>query len=85
MQKQKKEQLEILNKAPASESLIVFATGKYAGEGFDNPRLDTLILAMPFSRKGPLAQYCGHLHRNFEGKEIKLLRYLLKKLFRLKP
>ena len=68
-QKQKKAQLEVLNKVPSSESLIVLATGKYAGEGFDNPRLDTLILAMPFSWKGTLAQYCGRLHRNFAGKE----------------
>lgn len=72
-QKQKKEQLEILNKVPSSESLIVLATGKYAGEGFDNPRLDTLMLAMPFSWKGTLAQYCGRLHRNFAGKEEVLI------------
>ena len=31
-QKQKKEQLEILRQVPASESLVVLATGKYVGE-----------------------------------------------------
>jgi len=68
-QKQKKEQLEKLKQVPINESLIVLATGKYAGEGFDFPRLDTLMLALPFSWKGILQQYCGRLHRNFEGKE----------------
>ena len=68
-QKQKREQLKKLNAVPASESLIILATGKYAGEGFDFPRIDTLMLAMPFSWKGTLAQYCGRLHRNFVGKE----------------
>lgn len=68
-QKQKREQLENLNNISTEESLIILATGKYAGEGFDYPRIDTLMLAMPFSWKGTLSQYCGRLHRNFVGKE----------------
>lgn len=68
-QKQKKEMLEKLRSVPENESLIILATGKYAGEGFDYPRIDTLMLVMPFSWKGTLAQYCGRLHRNFSGKE----------------
>ena len=52
------------------------ATGKYIGEGFDLPRLDTLLLTMPVSWKGTLAQYAGRLHRDFEGKkEVKIYDY----------
>ena len=75
-QKQKNETLEKLKAVPADESLIILATGKYAGEGFDYPRIDTLMLAMPFSWKGTLAQYCGRLHRNFAGKnEVQIFDY----------
>lgn len=53
------------------------ATGKYIGEGFDSPRLDTLLLAMPISWKGTLAQYAGRLHRNYEGKhEVRIYDYV---------
>ena len=75
--KQKNETLEKLKAVPADESLIILATGKYAGEGFDYPRIDTLMLAMPFSWKGTLAQYCGRLHRNFAGKnEVQIFDYV---------
>ena len=38
---------------------VVVATGKYVGEGFDLPRLDTLFLVMPIAWKGALAQYAS--------------------------
>ena len=47
------------------------------GEGFDEPRLDTILLAMPVSWKGTLAQYVGRLHRNYEGKqEVRVYDYV---------
>jgi superfamily II DNA or RNA helicase len=52
------------------------ATGRYIGEGFDEPRLDTLFLAMPISWKGTLQQYAGRLHRLFENKkEVQIYDY----------
>lgn len=76
-QKDKREKLSALRAVSPQESLVVVATGKYIGEGFDEPRLDTMLLAMPISWKGTLAQYAGRLHRNYAGKqEVRIYDYV---------
>jgi superfamily II DNA or RNA helicase len=62
---------------PAGEPLTLVATGRYIGEGFDEPRLDTLFLAMPISWRGTLQQYAGRLHRLFQNKkEVQIYDYV---------
>jgi superfamily II DNA or RNA helicase len=58
-----------ISEIPEDRPLTLVATGRYIGEGFDEPRLDTLFLAMPISWKGTLQQYAGRLHRLFETKK----------------
>ena len=55
---------------------MLLATGRYIGEGFDEPRLDTLFLALPVSWRGTIAQYVGRLHRLHAGKrEVQVYDY----------
>jgi superfamily II DNA or RNA helicase len=62
---------------PVDRPLTLIATGKYIGEGFDEPRLDTLFLTMPISWKGTLQQYAGRLHRLCENKrEVRIYDYI---------
>lgn len=75
--KSRRETLERLDNIPQEESLVVVATGRYVGEGFDYPRLDTLFLALPIAWKGKVAQYAGRLHRNYQGKtEVQVYDYI---------
>ena len=67
--KQRSAIMEALRSVADDEVSVILATGRYAGEGFDVPRLDTLFLAMPISWKGTLQQYVGRLHRNHAGKD----------------
>lgn len=55
---------------------VLLATGRYIGEGFDDPRLDTLLLTLPVSWHGTIAQYVGRLHRLRDGKtEVRVYDY----------
>jgi superfamily II DNA or RNA helicase len=47
---------------------LVLATGRYLGEGFHDSRLDTLLLVIPISWTGTLAQYAARLRRDHDGK-----------------
>jgi len=66
VQKQVREELDAVK---PEESLILVATGKLIGEGFDYPRLDTLIMATPVRGRSVVEQYAGRLNRDYEGKE----------------
>lgn len=67
--KETRESLALIANAPTDKPMILVATGRYIGEGFDEPRLDTLFLAMPISWKGTLQQYAGRLHRLYDDKK----------------
>ena len=65
-----------LAQIPETAGRAVLATGGYIGEGFDDPRLDSLFLALPVSWRGTVAQYVGRLHRLHEGKrEVRVYDY----------
>ena len=75
--KEKRQAMEKIEEIPATESLIIVATGKYIGEGFDYPRLDTLFLVLPISWKGNIAQYAGRLHRDYDNKkDVRIYDYV---------
>jgi superfamily II DNA or RNA helicase/very-short-patch-repair endonuclease len=74
--KQRRAINERLAAIPRHEGRIILATGKYVGEGFDDPRLDTLFLTLPVSWRGTVAQYAGRLHRLYDGKrEVRIYDY----------
>lgn len=75
--RENREAMQRLQTIPDNEQLVIVATGKYIGEGFDYPRLDTLFLALPISWKGLLTQYAGRLHREYEGKkDVRIYDYI---------
>lgn len=67
--KEHKEMIKQMNQVKPEKSMILVATGKLIGEGFDYPRLDTLIMATPVAWKGVVEQYAGRLNRDYDGKK----------------
>ena len=66
-----------LNALPPDAPRILLATGNLAGEGFDHPPLDTLVLAMLVSWKGNLQKYAGRLHREHVGKtDVRIIDFV---------
>jgi len=74
--KKMRDALERISRASSKSPLVVAATGRFVGEGFDEPRLDTLFLTLPVSWRGTIAQYAGRLHRLHKGKrEVRVYDY----------
>jgi len=68
-------------KAGSNPSKAILATGAYIGEGFDDPRLDALFIAMPIAFKGKVIQYAGRLHRKHHAKtDIRVYDYVDQKV-----
>jgi superfamily II DNA or RNA helicase len=74
--KQRQAASDRLAAIPPSEGRVILATGKYIGEGVDDPRLGTLFLTLPVSWRGTIAQYVGRLHRLYDGKrDVRIYDY----------
>jgi superfamily II DNA or RNA helicase len=75
--KKRKEVLSSLKECGDNKKKLLLATGAYIGEGFDDPRLDTLFITMPVSFKGKMVQYAGRLHRSHENKkDVRIYDYV---------
>ena len=64
-----KDEMRIQMRAvPDAESIVLVAIDKYIGEGFNFPRLDTMMLTMPAAAEGNIEQFAGRLHRDYDTK-----------------
>lgn len=61
--------IENIRNLDPNKSMILVATGQKIGEGFNYPRLDTLMLAAPLSDSSRVEQYVGRLNRDYPGKQ----------------
>ncbi|WP_153721947.1 DEAD/DEAH box helicase [Sporosarcina cascadiensis] len=79
--KEQQQSLKLIQELGEHEELLIIATSKFIGEGFDFPRLDALFLAAPFAAQSRLTQYVGRLHREHENKqEVRVYDYIDRKV-----
>ena len=75
--KERRLAMERLESIHPDEPMVIVATGKFVGEGFNYPRLDTLFIALPVSYPNIVQQYTGRLHRDYQGKtEVRVYDYI---------
>ena len=55
--KERRLAMERLGSIHPDEPMVIVATGKFVGEGFNYPRLDTLFIALPVSYPNIVQQY----------------------------
>jgi superfamily II DNA or RNA helicase len=68
---------EVTKSLSGNHPRVIVAIGSYVGEGFDDPTLDTLFLAMPISWKGTVIQYAGRIQRLHPAKrEVHIYDYV---------
>src|SRR5258708_26742790 len=65
-----------LAELPATAARVILATVKYIGEGLDDPRLDTLFLALPISWRGAISPHSGGVFTHPHGsRDVSVSRY----------
>lgn len=74
--KKRKERIDYIQ-SNEGKRFVILATGKYVGEGFDLPYLDTLFITLPIAWRGILAQYAGRIQREWSSKkQIRVFDYV---------
>jgi len=64
-----KERRHVHDRLSTRDQLLLVASDRYIGEGFDCPRLDTLFLTFPISGRERMIQYIGRILRDHPGKD----------------
>lgn len=70
------ERTRIVAQVQENQVQVLVSTLQLIGEGFDCPRLSTLVLATPIKFEGRLLQVVGRIMRPAEGKRARVIDYV---------